>query len=422
MKKTIKKLLHNKIFYVFALLIILMFPTTLYAQSDKDKTLVVTSIGIDKKDDQYSLTTLAVIPKGSNDVNANLEVFSGEGETISDALKNISFNSGKKIGLAHCDSIIISLDATDTNIATILDYFIRTSNLATNASIIVSDGEAKDLINASKSSNNYLDLSLKNIVAFQEENSFMDDITIEKFYKTYYTESSTFYLPIISVQSPEESGASSDGGGSGSSGNQSGGGSKDSGGGESGGSEDKKIKNDERVLVLKNGKKEKELTEDELFIYSLISSASDNLQIKLDKVNDEYVTDSMEVFQQVEKTVFTWLKFDAEGKPYVEYDVWLSLMIDEIDSELNYSYSAIDSLQSFISPTVEKLIQEQVKEKLENTINTYQKDKTDVLGLYEKYHAFHTSKWKKYLKTLDDQHNYMSNLDIVIDLHLNYVI
>lgn len=422
MKNIWQKILRNKAFYVFAILIIFMFPATLYAQSDKDKTLVVTSIGVDKKDDKYELTTLAVIPKGSNDVNANLEVFSGEGKTIADALKNISYNSGKKVGLAHCDTIILSLDATENNISTMLDYFIRTSNLSTNASIIVAENDAKELIEASKSSNNYLDLSLRSIVAFQEENSFMDDITIEKFYKTYYTESATFYLPIVSTHSSQQSGGSSDGGGAGSSGNESGGGSKQSGGGESGGSEEKKIKNDERILLLKNGKKERELTPDEIFIYSLISADSDNLQITLEKVNDEYVTDSLEVFQQVDKTVFTKYKFDAEGKPYVHYDVWLSVILDELSSKVNYSYSAIDSLQNFISPTVEKLIHDQVKEKLKNTIGEYKKDNNDILGYYEKYHAFNTKEWDKYLNTLESEHEYMGDLDIAITLHLNYVI
>lgn len=422
MKNIIKKLLHNKLFYIFALLIILMFPTTLYAQSDKDKTLVVTSIGIDKEDDKYNLTTLAVIPKGSNDVNANLEAFSGEGKTIAEALKNISFNTGKKIGLAHCDSIIISLDATEDNISIILDYFIRTSNLATNATLIVSDGKASDLLNASKSSNNYLDLSLKNIVAFQEENSFIHDTTIEKFYKTYFTESSTFYLPIIGIQSAQQSGSGSDGGGAGSSGNQSGGGSDDSGGGQSGGKEEKKIKNDERILVLKNGKKQRELTPDEIFIYSLVSSSSYNLQIELENINDEYVTESLEVYEQVGKAVFTDYTFDAEGNPIVKYDVWLSVMIDEIASTINYAYASIDSLQNFISPTVEKLIKEQVSEKLDNVNKQLQTDGSDIFGLYEKYHAFHTKKWKKYLDTLESQHDYLRNLNIAINLHLNYVI
>lgn len=399
-----------------------MFPTTLYAQSDKDKTLVVTSIGIDKEEDKYTLTTLAVIPKGSNDVNANLESFSGEGKTVSEALKNISFNTGKKIGLAHCDSIIISLDLTEDNISIILDYFIRTSNLTTNATLIVSDGKASDLLTASKSSNNYLDLSIKNIVAFQEENSFIDDITIEKFYKTYFTESSTFYLPILAVQSSEESGSPSSGGGAGSSGNESGGNSDNSGGGESGGKEDKKIKNEERILVLKNGKKQRELTDDEIFIYSLISSSSHNLQIELENVNDEYVTDSLEVYEQVGKAVFTDYTFDAEGNPIVKYDVWLSVMIDEIASTINYAYASIDSLQNFISPTIEKLINTQVAEKLKHTNEKLHSEGSDLFGIFEKYHAFHTKKWKDYLNTLESQHDYLEKLNIAINLHLNYVI
>lgn len=422
MKKLWKKLLHNKLFFIFAILIIIMFPSTLYAQSDKDKTLVITTIGIDKKDDNYNLTTLAVIPKGSNDVNANLEVFSSEGKSISEALKNLSFSTGKKIGLAHCDCIILGMEATEDNIATTLDYFIRMANLSTNATLIVSDNEAGELITATKSSNNLLDLSLKNIISYQEDETFIDDITIEKFYKTYFTKSSTFYLPVLSIEKSSSGGnENSSGGGSedaGSTGNTPGG---ESSGGEGGKQEDKKIKNDERILVFKNGKKERELTDDEIFIYTLISNASNSLEITLDNVNDKYVTESKEVYQQVDKTVFTKYTFE-NGKPVVKCDVWLHVTIDEIASKVNYAYASIDGLQNFISPTVEKLIDDMIEEKLNATNEKLNTVGSDILGIYDKYHAYQTREWKKYIDTLENENDYMDNVKIDINLHLNYVI
>ena len=66
-----------------------MFPTTIYKQADNHTRLVATTIGIDKSDDGYEITTLAVIPKVSTDVNANLEIFSAKGKSVSEALNNI---------------------------------------------------------------------------------------------------------------------------------------------------------------------------------------------------------------------------------------------------------------------------------------------------------------------------------------------
>ena len=206
MLKAIKLVMRNKIFYVFALLIVIMFPSTLYMQSDKDNTLIVTTIGIDKDTNSgdYEITSLAVIPKGSDDVHANLELFKSKGSTVSEALDNMSLTTGKKVGLAHCDSLIFSIDVIKENLAKTLDYFIRTSNLTTNATLIATNGKSSNLLNATKSSNNLLDLSLKNIVMFQEERSLLNNTNIEKFYRHYFSENSLFYMPLISIEKQGE--------------------------------------------------------------------------------------------------------------------------------------------------------------------------------------------------------------------------
>ena len=79
--------------------------------NDFDLEKILSSVGIDKVEDNYNLTLLSVIPKGSNDISANLEIFKCSGKTISEALDNATSNTGRKVGLAHCDSLIISLDA-----------------------------------------------------------------------------------------------------------------------------------------------------------------------------------------------------------------------------------------------------------------------------------------------------------------------
>lgn len=417
MKKSIKKFIKNKYFFIFAVLILIMLPSTLYMNSDKDDTMIITTIGIDKEDDKYNLTALAVIPKGSEDINSNLEVFQADGDNISEALDEIALDTGKKIGLAHCDCIIISQEIMDENITKLMDFFVRTANITTNATIVGTDSKANKLIEATKNSNNLLDLSLKNIVTYQEKNSLLNDITLEKFYRTHFTKSSTFYLPIISIDESKEESSQSGGGDNESSGNTSGGSS-----GTGGTSSQKvKIKNDSKIAVLEQGKFSRYLTEDEMFIYNLLSPNSKNIRIKVDDVNDEFVTNSSEIYQQVEKFILPIYRF-IDDKPVVEYYIWLSIMIDEIISEENFSYASIDSLQNFLSRPVEDKIRNMIDEKLDSTVKTMNLGRDDILGLYEKFNAFHHGKWVEYINSLENQQEYLNNVKIDIKISLNYVI
>ena len=416
MFKDLKKIIKNKYFIIITILILIMLPSTLYMSSDKDDTIIITTIGVDKEDNKYTLTALAIIPKGSEDINSNLEIFKADGDTISQALDTIALDTGKKIGLAHCDCIVLSQEVLDENITKIMDFFIRTSNITTNATLVATDSKANKLIEATKSSNNLLDLSLKNIVTYQEKNSLLDDITLERFYRTHYMKSSTFYLPILSVDESSNKDSQSSGDNE-SSGNTSGG-SSGSGGTQS---QQIKIKNDSKIAILEHGKFSRIMTEEEMFIYNLLSPSSKSIRIEVENINDEYVNNSKEIYQQVEKFVLPIYRF-IEDKPVVEYHIWLSIMIDEIISEENFAYASIDSLQNFLSDPVKQQIHKQVKDKLEFTVKTMNSEKDDILQLYEKFNAFHTGAWNKYIMSLENQQNYLENVDIDIKLYLNYVI
>ena len=422
MLKLIGKIWKNKIFLIFLLLITITLPSTIYKQSDKDRTIVTSSIGIDIKDDKYEVTILAVIPKGENDVNSNLEVFNAEGDTISDALDSISFDIGRKIGLAHCDCIIFTEELMQTNITQILDYFIRTANLSTNPSLIATPDSAKDLLSAVKSSNNLLDLSLKNIISSQEDRTLLDNITIDRFYRAYYSPNSTFTIPVLSVKSSGSS--ESQGGGSGSTGNtpEDSSGSSSSGGSQGGEkSEDKKIENKNEIAILRDGELMGYLSEDEKFIYSLLSKPAHYQKFVLENINDENFTNSKVVFQEADKIVIPMCKFE-DGKPVMEYNIWLSVMIDEVKSTENHDYASINGTENYLTDTVKNEFQKLVDEKLAATNKAMQENKYDVLNLYAKFNAYKYRKFQDYTKTLEDIREYMTDMSIKINLKLNYVI
>lgn len=407
MLRLFKTISRNKLFYVFALLIVLMFPSTIYLQSDKDLTMIITTIGIDKVADKIKLSALAVIPNGGSDISSNLEVFEGEGETISDAFNQISSSTGKKIGLAHCDCIALSLASMDENLTLYLDYFIRTSNLTTNATLVATDSTASKLLNAVKSSNNLLDLSLKNIVQFKEERSMLDSVNIEKFYKQYFTPNSTFYMPLLSIQEKTNEGDSS-----GEASPESA--SEGSGGGA--GEGDKKISDNNKICVVKKGKFVRSLDDDEYFIYSLINKNTKGFTITLENVNDSAITNSTCVFEQISKIVFPKYSFE-DGTPTITYSVILNLRIDEVSGE-NFNYSAVDGLHNFLDDGTKEKLKNMVEEKLSSTTQKLKEFDLDILNVYTKFDAYHHSTWQKYLSGLDNPNDYLDGIDIKINLTL----
>jgi len=414
----IGKIWKNKIFAVFMILIIITAPVSFYTQSDKDKTIVTSSIGIELEDDEYKVTILAVIPKGSNDVNANLETFDANGKTISEALDKISFDLGKKIGLAHCDSIIFTKEIMQSNLTQVLDYFIRTANLSTNPTLIATEDSAKDLLSAVKSSNNLLDLSLKNIIDSQEERTLLDNTTIDRFYRAYLSNNTTFAIPMLSVKS--SSGNESGGGGSGSTGNLP---KEDSGGEQSSSStqEQKNIKNETKIAVLKNGQFQTFLNDDEKFIYALLTKPSHYQKFTLENINDKHFINSTLVFQETDKIIIPHYRI-IDGKPVVEYNIWLSIMLDEVKSQDNHSYDSVSGIKNLLTDTVKNEFHNQITNKLKNTNEKMQESNYDILNLYEKFDAYEYKQFHKYLSSLNNPNNYMSEISIKINLKLNYVI
>lgn len=415
----ISKIWKNKIFFIFLALIVITLPSTIYKQSDKDKTIVTSSIGIDKKDDEYEVTILAVIPKGANDVNSNLELFSASDDTISSALDKISLDIGRKIGLAHCDCIIMSEEIMQSNMTEVLDYFIRTSNLSTNPTLVATPDSAKDLLDAVKSSNNLLDLSLKNIITSQEDRTLLNNVTLDRFYRAYFSQNSTFTIPIISTSEEKSESSSSSSSSGGESSNLQKDDESQGGSGSSGGQ--KKIKNDNKIAIIKNGQMISTLSEPEKFIYTLLVKPAEFQKFRIDNVNDEYVIDSTIIFQEADKIILPKYTF-KDGKPVAKYSIWLSIMVDEVKSKTNHSFASVNGVQNYLTDTTKAKLQELVSNNLEITISKMRENGYDIMNLYEKFDAYEYRKFQEYLSTFDNPNDYMQDMTIEIDLKLNYVI
>ena len=145
------------------------------------------------------------------------------------------------------------------------------------------------------------------------------------------------------------------------------------------------------------------------------------LKFKLENISDNNFNNSTVILQEADKIIMPICKF-RNNKPVMTFKIWLSIMIDEVISNDNHSYSSINGIKNYITPVIEHAFYDLVNEKLQNTISAMQENKYDVLNIYSKFNAFEYKKFKEYLSTLSHPIDYMENITIEIDFKLNYVI
>ena len=97
-----------KFFMLIFLTIFVFFISADYNYINIEKTALIVSIGVDKKDGLYSVTTQIAIPQASADTAQNSEsIITGEGETIYSAISKIGEQTGWYPKLSFCNLIVL---------------------------------------------------------------------------------------------------------------------------------------------------------------------------------------------------------------------------------------------------------------------------------------------------------------------------
>lgn len=112
---------------------------------------IVTGIAIDKSDDKYEVSALiSNSPKNSGDAEsseAKIVVYSGTGDTIFAAFKDIGLISPKELYLGHFYVLVISEEIAREGIKPVIDLFLRESTSKKNFYVTITrDCKAKDTL------------------------------------------------------------------------------------------------------------------------------------------------------------------------------------------------------------------------------------------------------------------------------------
>ena len=185
MQRLWSKFTKSTIFFTLLILIILMLPGAIYKTAESERRAITVMLGLDlvednPMDERVELTLLFLTPQSSNNLNKNYTSITTHGSNITDCLTSLQIKIGKKVGLSHCQVLIISENIAKSNVLEYLDSFTRTNDLTTNALLICSESP-KDLIEAQISESQSLSLDLMNILNYNSDNIFTNNMNLEKF-------------------------------------------------------------------------------------------------------------------------------------------------------------------------------------------------------------------------------------------------
>ncbi len=388
--------------YAFIILSIFIFYITAdYNAINIEKTALIVSLGIDKKEQAYSVTAQIAIPQASDKSAQNSEsVITGEGETLYKAVAKIGEQTGWYPKMSFCNLIILGESVLEDDVMSVVDFFVRSYKVEDSSILCATKGSAKDLLASASPLDNISGFALSKIFVrdFNSASNVMTT-TIKNFSIGYFSKSKSSYMPLVEMIPTDDKTTTADSGFNGSSGESSSGssGSKQEGG--SSGGKDKHVIYDASTSVLfLNGKKVGEIKNEEALFFSLLYKKVNDASFSI-KSHDSDGKEGTYLIGITKATHSSKLVFEND-KPIFEVnlDLWLKVM----DSNVSQSLNEISNLGKLNDETLYKA-KEYATTKLESLFNNVKESQCDLFQYTDLLYKYHNNKYEDFKYTIKEE-------------------
>ena len=202
--------------YKWILLIPLLFIMTgCWNYRELNQLAITTAMAIDLTDDgDYQVSLL--IANGKNNQTNNREgqsqtvVYSGEGETLSRAFREINLQIPKIPYIGHLGVVVVSEDVAKDGMRGVLDYLLRNPESVKRFYLIMAkDNSAEDVIQVLSPLETFPGQSIStNISLSNEQEAIATAITYSKFVENLLKDGKDPSLPTISISGDPDKGSS----------------------------------------------------------------------------------------------------------------------------------------------------------------------------------------------------------------------
>lgn len=395
------------------LILVLFLPAGLSAPPEGLDFIHATSIGIDESEEGIEVSILAFVITPSKNYSESFYFLSAKAQNPAEAVELIAHSVGKRVVLAHAGVVVLGNEFAKNGVIEELNYLFRSHTIANDVFLITTNVTAKEFLQEEQKLITDAGIRLEEVGVYNQKNSFFNDINLDSFYKGYFSESKTSvtaYMELLSESQSSQSfatGESSSGSESQSGENQEGGSS-----GSQKTQEKKFIQNLSRASIFYDGKLKTVLSEEETKGINWTSTALHNVKITVDDVNDENFTNAQLVYK-VENVDIKKNGYFVDNVPVVEYNVLLIVDIDEVVREIGDITNNITSGKTYLTSTVKKKIESQVKKEFSKGLNNLIINSTDALDALKILQKGSFSQTKKWLDSLniEYQKDYLRFID-----------
>ncbi len=399
--------------------LVLIAPAELNLPNQSNIRAICTGLAVDlseKNEDELMLTAQILIPKAGGQYSQSMSLATAEGPSVMEALNNMEFNVGKKIRLEHCFFIIIGEKAAERNIAKTLDYFVRGNNTGINTMLLKAKGLAKDLISvASNTSTNDID-NIQTLLRYNDRHMATKEANLKSFFHDYLSPHKTSFMSCLDTfSSGDSSGGNQSGGG---------GGSGDSAPKEAQTNNDSgqtaskdQIKNDGSVAVFYEGKLATILTPQERKYFNWLDYQINENLVELYNITDKTFNNATLGYTITSKKMD--YELDIKNKtPRIFIDYKLNLRMEMILQEDGTSLPN----KTYISEEVTKAFNNKVSEEVTKAMDIQKEYGFDAFNFYKMFNKRMNGEWQKYLQSLDNESDYMKNIEVFVKVEVRSLI
>lgn len=166
--------------------------------------MIIQSMGIDVEDEKYTVTVEILNNEQTGSANGEVQseqktkIYSGKGETLSEALGDIIKKNGNKPLYAHNRAVIIGEDAAKTKFTDILDFIERDYNTRATVPVAISaGGRASDIVTAEVGNNVIRAHILENVLEESEKVSYSQKMRVLDVANYKYEQTTSLVIPAI---------------------------------------------------------------------------------------------------------------------------------------------------------------------------------------------------------------------------------
>lgn len=339
---------------IFLILITLIFSGCSYRELNE--LAIANAVGIDYIDNKYVVTTqvLKLSKEGENSTSNNSILYEGHGDSIVDAIRDISMKYPNNLYLGHLELMIIGNGMIDKGINDCFDYFLRSPEARNDVYLLVSkDNSAKEILNPDSEKEE--DFPTRDIITTinnsMKKNGHATDINLEEFIANYLDKGIDPIASTIILEKNEENEY-----------------------------KDTILGN---IAVFKNNNLIGLLSDNSSFAYNLINNKIDNAI-----VHTKYKGNPISVTVGLNKS--NNIKLDIKNnKINVDINIKTDGYILEINAKEDIAdQNALRNIGYAVNKEIEKYIDELIKFNIDND--------TDILGLKNKIYKYYYDDYDKY--------------------------